>query len=258
MKLGAVLFLQLLVTGAAVFAYDTFRRDASPVSVEAPRHEPAADIVREKPEAPQTPLLSGTGWGDLLRRVEALEGKPTEGGRVGVIPGVTDAPDMSSGITSLPTEGAPAEDGAAATLTQFDEKQIAKFRTLLDEVEKRRREERQLENFRDLMKRIEVNLSSDQEKRVIAARTTYTEKRTEMMRSIRTDGNRTDGNDREKRLAIAKDLRDEYGRALEAVVPAADAQKILDATARFPQDGRQRGGDGRMMGGFTPPDATDR
>jgi hypothetical protein len=262
MKFGVFLLLQVLVTGAAVFAYDAIR-DRNTPTVEAPR---PADIVRERPEVVQTPTLAGTGWSELLRRVEALEAKPSAGTHVGVIPGITEVPDASSGVTGLPTEATAPEtgDGAAPALTQFDEKQIAKFRLLLDEVEKRRREERQLENFRDLMKRIEVNLTAEQEKGVIAARTAYGEKRAEMFRTIRTegrtDGNRTDGGrtaagDRESRQAMAKDLRDEYGRALEAVVPAADAQKILDATARFPQDSRQRGPG--PMGGFTPPDATD-
>jgi hypothetical protein len=230
MKLGIVA-LQVALTGGGILVYDMVRRPDAAV----PAHDAAPaprEISRTDEPRSEQPVLSGPGLEDAFRRIAALEARaPTaspSSRSTSVVPGDDgDAADGETG-TPLDPELSGIVDVGDPTAPRFDERTIRQFRALLDEAERRRSEERRREAIKGQLDRLELRLTPEQTDAVITTTMKFREKAVETFR----DMGRGDPAERERRAAMREDLRQELGRSLEAIVPSADAQKIVEAMGR--------------------------
>ena len=178
-------------------------------------------------------------------RMKALEDGQAQaknaGGATGTDPAApSGASDGSAADPLVPPGASPSAD------VPFTEEQVAVARRIIDEVDRRKEQERNEERVKQALTRISVSLTPDQEKAVTALVTTYQQK----MRDVFRGG--FGRSDDERRVATEKveALRASWENDLRNIVPAADADKVMEGMGRngFPGFMPRRMGDGTRGG----------
>jgi hypothetical protein len=149
-------------------------------------------------------------------------------------PGTTAAGGSAPGGPATPIPPVVGIPIPPDTTTPFSEEQLGAFRRMSDEVDRRKMLEQQAKRLKDDLTRAGVTLTPDQEAAVLKIQQGYTDKMRELYRN---GGGATDA-DRQTLVAKRDELRNEYANEIRAAVPAAEADKIVEATNR--------------MGGFRP------
>jgi DNA repair exonuclease SbcCD ATPase subunit len=152
-----------------------------------------------------------------------------------------DAPSTTT-TTGAPLLAAPT-DG-----TTYSDEQIAAFRKLSDEVERRKTLEAQAKRVRTELERAKVSLTPQQEEAVVKLQAAYQDKMRELFSA---GGFGANDDDREARRTKMESLRTQFETDLRTIVPGGDADKIVDTMRRgfpglFPrrENGRGMGGAG--------------
>jgi hypothetical protein len=167
---------------------------------------------------------------ELRTRLTELEARPVAAAPV---PGDSTPPGGATGSYTPPPPvvGIPIPPDAT---TPFSEEQLTAFRRMADEVEKRKDAEQRAQRLKRDLATAGVSLTSDQEAALLKVQETYTERMRELYRS---GGGSTDA-DRQAIVAKRDELRTQFANDVRNVVPASEADKIIEATGR--------------MGGFRP------
>lgn len=160
--------------------------------------------------------------------------------------------DSGSGAGPAVAPGLPVPQNPEAA---FTEEQVAAFRKLSDEVQKRRDAEAAADRVRRELSRAGVALSPEQEATVIRLQSQYADK----MRDLFKGGFGGTEADRQAMTEKRDALRTGFETDLRAQIPAAEADKIVEAMKRgwpgfFPRrtDGRPgMGGNGGASDGMT-------
>ncbi|HVG93007.1 MAG TPA: hypothetical protein VND21_01065 [Planctomycetota bacterium] len=121
-----------------------------------------------------------------------------------------------------PATIAPAPDGT------FTEDQVANFRKLSDEADRRKSEEAQSERVKRELARTGVTLTPEQEAAVLSLQKAYATK----MRDVFRGGPGATDADRQAAMLQRDALRNQYETDLRAMVPSQDADKIVEAMRR--------------------------
>jgi hypothetical protein len=176
--------------------------------------------------------VTGNEASDLRRTIVELQDK-VRGleARLGALPAAGAAMGDGEGTEPgaapvlpipLPATIAPAADGT------FNDDQVANFRRLQEEVDRRKSEEAQAERVKRELARAGVTLTPEQETAVMRLQQAYSTK----MREIFRGGPGINDADRQAALQQRDALRTQYEADLRAVVPAQDADKIVEAMRR--------------------------
>jgi hypothetical protein len=254
MKLGHLL-LNVVLVASGIFVYDLLRKDPPRAPSAAP--EEAYGDVRETSVRDEQPLLLGAGFDAVVRRVEALEARvgasPVRSPEVRVVPGTSGEGDGGAGDPAALPDG-PADQGPVrlpdvgdAKDPRIDPQTLAWLRAGMDEVDRIRDHERRVAQERARLGRVaDLSLTEAQTEAVVALTLEHRTREQERGRALmQRDGGGVTRDDRE---ALATELRGEYIRSLEKVVPASDAERIADVMVRprfFPnrRGGERRAGD---------------
>lgn len=237
MKLSQLALTVVLVAGG-IFVYDALGvRDAAEVIPEIVRVEQPAP-VRDEGEMPPFAVLEGRGdeiWrSDIERRLEHLEVEPAVAGR-------TEEAASESGVPgTAAVEGEEAEaldENGNPRPRRFTPRDVATFRALLETVERQRREEKTRRQMHDGLKKIGVELNDVQANQVVDLTLKLYRGFQAKTRSLpRSEANR------DQRLAVFNQLKEDYADELYGMIPPAEADRIIDAidrqANRQPKDGR--------------------
>jgi hypothetical protein len=252
MKIGTVLVLNLLFVAGGIFVYDALVRGDGRCSEPAPVQEAPQEIAREEPVAAPQPVLQGAGMETLARRIAALEAtlaaRPAPATVAGVVPdsrGDRESPALTgTGGTDGASSGTIGGEVLAPSPSAFEPQRLADFRAMLDVVEKQRQEERRIEAVKNQLQRLEVQLTPDQERAVIAEISKFREKLADTFRGPNRDGDRTE------RESQYQQLVQEHEQALLRIAPANEVQKIVAGMGRI-GGMRQTGRADRLIEGRT-------
>jgi len=229
MKLGPYLLINLVLVGGGLFLYDSLKGDQAPRTIESSEYDSLqADDVGEAPFERQAPvMLSGGGNDVLARRVEQLE--QTVADLRGLLAS-SQATSPSSATTGGP---APTELPALASRDlldeerpSYDEATLSSLRSYMDEITRRKNEERQRNRVTAELERQGLNLSEEQTKAVVDQTLLHQTKARDLLRQ---GGWPRDEKGREDRREAFKDLQGQYSSAIRTLVPSADAEKILNS-----------------------------
>lgn len=235
------LVLTLVLVGGGLFVYDAFIAErAEPVVPEAPPVVQPAIRPVESVEPPMRVELQGAGLDGIVARLDDLEA------RIGDLMGRdADGPvggrDLPRGIRmDLPTALQP--DGSAEGETpEFDPEVMAWFRAMKEEVDRQVRQERFEQMIGNQLDRTKVVLTEEQRDSVIQATIAY---RGRIRTSYREKGfSEKAPEERKQALDL---LKADYEQSLYTLVPAAEADQILEQMGRYP------GFSGRQIGGSRP------
>lgn len=163
---------------------------------------------------------------EMQARIAELEAKNAAlAAAVPAAPGAAPATDTSGGAL-YPVPGVPpiSTDVSQPIPTET----IAAFRRISDEVDKIKTAEQQAKRLKDDLARAGVTLSPEQEAAVGKLQQAYTEK----IRSLYREGAGSTDADRQALVAQREALRTQYEVEIRAVVPASDADKIVEAMSR--------------------------
>jgi hypothetical protein len=247
MKATALLVNALLVAGG-ILVYDLLRKEPERTSEAVEAVAPRAPAPG--PTADMSPRLEGDALGDALRRIGSLEQRLREaenrllagGGPAGVVDGSgRSAEPTGPGGRPVELRGYEVPSVGDPDRPSFAPHVVKDFRNLLEEVERQRQEERRMEMVRNQLSRLDLRLTPDQERSVIAENLRYRDRLTEAFRNLGREPA-----DRGQREATMETLKADYAAALKQVVSEDDAEKILAATARLPGGGGRR--DPRVRG----------
>jgi hypothetical protein len=191
--------------------------------------------------------VTGNEASDLRRTIVELQDK-VRGleARLAAVPAVAAAGAPSGEATEpgaapahpLPSPAtiAPAPDGT------FTNDQVANFRKLQEEADRRKSEEAQAERIKRELARAGVSLTAEQEAAVLSLQKAYATK----MRDVFRGGPGANDADRQAAMLQRDALRTQYETDLRALVPSQDADKIVEAMRRgwpgfFPRRNMDRG-----------------
>jgi hypothetical protein len=247
MKIGPILLINLLLTGSALFVYDTVKGDPEPVRAPAISMIDSGGEITDVDDSSPVELI-GNGGQMALARIKAQEkeiasikellAKLQAGGSARTVvneDGTTSPAPMAS--LDLP-------DVVGDEKPVYDEQLIKNFRSLWDAAEAQRREERITEGLQRQLDRLGVKLDDTQTKGVIDATKGMREKMRDVFTSMRGRG--SDDGAREEMQASMEELRGEYSKTIYSLVPAAEAEKIVEGMSNNRGWGRSTfaGGDG--------------
>jgi hypothetical protein len=253
MKPGHYVLVNLLVVGAALFAYDTLRAAPTPGAGPATGQDlltadrPAGEDEREAEE--RILMLDGGGAETLAQRnaseIAALRAEIRRLRSAGSgAAGEADRPPLT------PTDPLPTldpRDVMDENDPNFDEKTLKTIEAYVDEINRRKSEERQRARLELEFERQGLTLSDEQKKAVVDATLQYQERARDVLRS----GFPRDEKGREDRRQAFEALQEEYKVVINQLVPAADAEKITNS--RFARGlGFFGGGDNLPAGRAAP------
>ena len=250
MKIGPILLINLLLTGSAIFVYDTIKGDPEPVTTTTTAMIDEDGTVTEVADNTPVELIGNGGQMALVRlkaqekeiaSIKALLAKLQAGGSAPLVvseDGTPVAPMASLDIPDVVGDEKPV----------YDEQLIKNFRALWDAAEAQRREERITEGLQRQLDRLGVSLDESQTKDVIDATKGMRGKMREIFTSMRGRG--SDDGAREEMQASMEELRGEYSKTIYSLVPAAEAEKIVEGMSSNRGWGRTAfGGSNRRGGG---------
>lgn len=250
MNVGTYLLLTVPLVGGSLYAYDNLRSPAAPTVVESGTL--SVPPVRPEPRpAGDGPTLSGDPTAQTEKLVRALveqalrdlRGKASAAPGAGVVAADGAPPAATVPLIDLGPEPLPGSDGVG----HYDEKTLKVFRAYLNEAQRLEREERMAEMIGSNLDRLGVSLNDTQRKSVVDITMRYQNQRREAFRTL------PPGQDnREARQKASQEAHEAYSKAIYDAVPAAEAEKIVNAMGQF------RGGGfdgGPAMGGRARPQA---
>lgn len=256
MNVGTYLLLTVPLVGGSLYVYDSLRPSAPAPAENAAYSAPAA---REPARAPADgPTLSGDPAAQVERQVERLVRTSLErwleeqrarraAGDASVVPGTEPgSPGGSTGSAPAIDLGADPLAHAEGAPGTYDERTLKVFRAYLDEAQRREREERMAEMVGANLDRLGVTLSEAQKKAVVDITVRYQNQRREAFRGFPPGQDSRDG-----RQKAAQELQEAYSKAVYDAVPAAEAEKIVNALGAFRGgfDGGPAMGPARPRGG---------
>ena len=229
MKLIPILLINLLSVGAGIFVYDQVREDDAG-DVHYTEH---TTTIADSGDAP-APMLSGSSAS--AARVDALEKELASlreafarrhGREAGNAVASTDG-DLTAPIDLKPVEGADPETGEGGI---YDEKTLDTLKSYMEEIRRQDRQERAERGVMRQLERLDIDLTEAQQKAVVDATLTMQRKRGEMFRNVpRGDMSTEEGRQkfREEMQKAGDVLREEYSTTVYSLVPAAEAEKIVE------------------------------
>jgi len=141
-------------------------------------------------------------------------------------PGATGAGASTTPGTPLPpVVGIPIPPDSTQP---FTEDQLSAFRRMSDEVDKRKAAEQQARRLKDDLTRAGVSLTPEQEAQLGKLQASFVDKIRELYRG----GGGASEADRQALVAQRDALRAQYENDIRSIVPAADADKIVEAMNR--------------------------
>jgi hypothetical protein len=236
MKLS-YLILNVVLVGAGIFAYDTLRSDPQPVTHTAaplPMRVEASEPAGE--EERRDIVLSGTGveviqarLDRLAARLDGVERTLRESPRTSA---VADSGSVGSGGsgTYVPAYEVPNVGDPDTPTLRPDE--VSHFRTLMDAVEKQRRDERFVQMIEGQLDRLEVSLRPDQKQQVVRETIAYRETVRQALQEAAKAGSP------EKRMEAIEPIKNQYEARINEIVGGQDAQKIIENMGRYPGMGQ--------------------
>ena len=242
MNLGTYLLLTVPLVGGSLFVYDSVKgtpqaagTDVCPVCAPPSRTPapatPAGPVLQGDPAAQNERIIRET----VERMVREMVAKSGASG-TGVVAAGSDGGLTPQQPINLGTDAASVEGPNA----RFDENTLKVFRAYLEEAQRQEREEREVKQIGDTLERLGVAITDAQRKAVIDTTLRYQKQRRETFKNL-TPGPES----KDARQQAGKDLRDAYSKAIYDIVPAAEAEKIVNGIGGF-----FRGPDGGVAGGF--------
>ncbi len=250
MKIGPILLINLLLTGSALFVYDTVKSDSEPTQTHTTTMIDGDGEVTDVDDSAPVELI-GNGGQMALARLKAQEKE--------IASIKTLLAKLQAGGKSAPVfneDGTPAAPMASIDLPDvvgdekpvYDDQLIKNFRSLWDAADAQRREERITEGIQRQLDRLGVSLDETQTKGVIDATKGLRDKMRQVFTSMRGRG--SDDGAREEMQAGMEELRGEYSKTIYSLVPAAEAEKIVEGMSSNRGFGRSSfGGNRRGAGG---------
>ena len=163
------LVLTLVLVAGGIFVYDTFvADDPQPVTPDAPPVEVPVTRAPE-PEPEMRVDLPGAGVDCLVSRIDDLEARLAES----LIEARERRPDsVGGGLGPAPGEFR-VEDVEEGEEPEFDERDLAWFRAMKEEVDRRQRQERFEQMISGQLDRTGVELTGEQRQGVVKATLDY-------------------------------------------------------------------------------------
>ena len=162
MKLGPYLLINLVLVGGGLFIYDSLKGDQVPRTIESSEYDPLqADDVGEAPFERAAPvMLSGGGNDVLARRVAELE-QTVEDLRGLLASSRATGPASGTAGGTTPTElpALASRDLLDGEQPTYDEATLRSLRTYMDEINRRKNEDRQRNRVTAELERQGLNLS---------------------------------------------------------------------------------------------------
>jgi hypothetical protein len=118
---------------------------------------------------------------------------------------------------------------------------VTAFRELLEHVEQQRNRERTVRDINRALTRLGVELTEDQRRDVIRASMEYRAKAREVFRTPATDDQ-----SRQARRESFEMVREEFSQTIYGLVPAVEAEKVVNGVGRALLGGGDRGRQGRQ------------
>ena len=239
MKLVYVI-LQVALVGAGILIYDQVRTsEAPPVFPDDP-----IDVARAAEPAPREVevlppiVLEGTGVEAMSDRLSALERKVAEARArrsTEVVPDSGYRPPVPSGVDGRDDRERDPETGHAHSTED-----IEWFRSLKRGADQIERRERYVSMMNRQLNRLELSLTDSQRQSVIDTTISFREKVQQKMRDAQAKSL-----DRDARQAVLEQLRGEYESTVYSLIPATEAEKVVQSLGRYPGFGA-RGTSGRF------------
>ncbi len=248
MNIATYLLLTVPLVGGSLYVYDNRRSQPRPaydegadLQVPAPRAEPKSEagpmlqgdptlqierVVRETVERMLKERTGGAGGGTASVRTEVRAGETPSSITLPEVPAI----DVPGGVAG--TEGPQA---------RFDEGTVKVLRTYMDEIQRREREERQVQMVNGQLDRLSVSLTDSQKKGVVDATLTYQRQVRDALRGVPPGQE-----NREARTKAVQDVREQYSKTIYDLVPAAEAEKIVNGMGQGWRGGG--GADGNVVG----------
>ena len=267
MKFGTYLMLNVLLVGGGILIYDTVRveRHETSRSADVASIEHATDPAASSASAESPIVLAGGGEAAVLaqfqefnRRIAILEQarRGTPGGAsAGTAHGTSAGGASDGGGVADPGEGLSLPDIGDPNDPRFDPVILERFRVYKDKVEQMEREKRAIEFANTRIEGLRLNLSSAQQEAVVAATVKYESQVRDTVRSLPRGARGP-----EERQKAVGELKEQYTKTIASIVPAGDAEKIVNSVTGIGGGGDQggrpggriRGLGGNPQGGQTP------
>ena len=242
MKMLPILLINLVVTGGALVIYDQMQGESRPVTYGMDGADPVvlgdieSRLMRLEEAGGGAPALAGAGSESILRRLEALEQRPS--GPAGSRPRPDAGSDEDAGHAS--TDGpilSFSEDG------DVSDDDVRRVRKLMDAANEQRRLEREREQLARLLERLEIRMDDKQQEQYLAARRDRQEKMGTLFRNLR----RGPDVDREQMMQQINEgrakLNEEFATTINKFLPSGDAAKLAEHESSSRWGGMARGGD---------------
>lgn len=249
MNVGTYLLLTVPLVGGSLYAYDSLRKDPAPAEPAA--YAPA--VPRTEVRIAEGPTLQGDPTAATERIVRQMlerymaELKGSAAGTASVVPG-SPAAAPSSGPAPAIDFGSEPVASSDGTPTSFDEHTLKVFRSYLDEAQRREREENLRNSITQNLDRLGVSLSDSQRKAAVDLTVKYWRERREALQAIPA-GQQS----REARVKATQQAQEAFSKALSDVLPASEAQKIVEGLGQWGGGrGAFDGGGGGMRPGRPP------
>jgi hypothetical protein len=230
MNVATYLMLTVPLVGGSLFLYDSVRSPARPA------YDEVGDLrvpppPRETPKEEAGPMLQADPTAQIERIVRETVGRmlqerggagnPGAGTRTEVVEG-TDGGAMS--LPQMPSIDVPGgSDALDGPNARYDEQTVKVLRSYMDEIQRREREERQVQMVTSQLDRLGVALTDSQRKGVIEATLKYQHSVRDALRAVPPGQE-----NREARTKVMQDVRDQYTKVLYDIAPAAEAEKIVN------------------------------
>jgi hypothetical protein len=243
MNVGTYLLFTVPLVGGSLFLYDNMR--AAPRQVVDEGIELQAPAPREPARNEGAPVLQGDPTIQIERLVrENVERMLRERtGAAAARPEATTSTEVVSGSIPLPEmPSIDVPDGGAfdAPAGKFDEKTVSVLRAYMDEIERRQREERNIQMLNGQLDRLGVALTDSQRKSVIDA-TLASQRQVRAALQALPPG----PDNREARNQVVIAGRAQYTKVISDLVPSVEADKIINALGQgWRGPGGVQGGNG--------------
>ena len=229
MKLWPILLLNVAVVSGGIFAYDQLRtEEPAPAEPEAPATVDFGDLEArlEALESQPSPALQAEGLDPrvakrleaLALRIEALETRKAIEAAVADEP----APDVGSKPKPMPSGEEPKGEPTKEEVERFKKLQSAAHRA--------RRIERIAKRVKSRLASLDVSLTPEQQKKLVAAYADFEPRRDEIWVEVKT--NTPDTTPREDWGQIITDtnarIQREFTERITPFIPQADAEAISE------------------------------